>query len=293
MKKISVIILNYLKAERVAENIDFLSKQEWDFELEIILVDNSCNKNEEKILNKLNKFKNLENKTNLKVKTIFNKKNSWYTKWNNIWAKSVTWDLILILNPDILIKDVNIITELSKYLDENPDVWIIWPKQINDNWEVPIITRRFPNLFAQISRRTCLRNFPIIKWIVEKDEYKDLDLNKIQSVDWIQSSCIMLSKELWDKIWGFDENYKIFLADPEICFQSWKLWKKVIYFPEVIVYADWKRASWWWAIDFFKSWVLRQHLIDSIKYLIKHIFSSNPREDFFIEENKKLVRKTI
>jgi N-acetylglucosaminyl-diphospho-decaprenol L-rhamnosyltransferase len=279
MKKISVIILNYFKAQRVLENINFLKNQKWDFELEIILVDNSCNKNEEEIL-KSCEFKD--------VKIIINKENTWYTKWNNIWAKSATWDFILILNPDILIKDKNVILELFNQLKNNSKIWIIWPKQINDNWEIPIIIRKFPKLFAQISRRTFLKNLPIIKWIVKKDECRDLDWNSTQSVDWIQSSCFMLSKNLWDKIWGFDENYRIFLADPEICFQSWRLWKKVVYFPEVSVFADWKRASWWWIIKFFQSWVLRQHFLDSIKYFFKHIFSWNPREEYFIKENKKL-----
>ena len=89
--KISIIILNYFKAQRVIENIKFLQKQEWDFELEIILVDNSCNKNEKEILENFWK-KNLEkNLNNLKI--IINQENTWYTKWNNIWAKSVTWDL--------------------------------------------------------------------------------------------------------------------------------------------------------------------------------------------------------
>lgn len=283
-KKISVIILNYFKAKRVVENINFLEKQIWDFELEIILVDNSCDKNEEEILKKL------ENK---KLKIIINKENFWYTKWNNIWAKSATWDFILILNPDILIKDKNVIYELVNFLEKNPKTWIIWPKQINDNWEIPIIIRKFPNLFTQIARRTFLRNIPWIKWIVEKDECRNLDLNQTQSVDWIQSSCFMLSKNLWDKIWGFDEKYKIFLADSEICFQSWKLWKKVIYFPKVLVFADWKRASSWWIINFFQSWVLRQHFIDSIKYFFKHsifwFFSSNPKEKYFFDENKNLI----
>jgi len=280
MKKISVIILNYFKAERVLENINFLQKQKWNFELEIILVDNSCDEKEEEVL-KSCKFKN--------IKIIINKKNSWYTKWNNFWAKSATWDYILILNPDILIKDENAISELFEYLEKNSQVWIIWPKQINDNWEIPIIIRKFPNLFAQISRRTFLRKIPWIKKIVEKDECRDLDLDKIQPVDWIQSSCFMLSKKLWDKIWAFDEKYKIFLADPEMCFQSWKLWKEVVYFPKVQVFADWKRASWWWIINCFQSWVLRQHFLDSLKYFFSHFFSSNPREKYFFDKNQNLI----
>lgn len=279
--KISVIILNYLKAKRVIENINFLKNQKWDFDLEIILVDNSCDKNEKEILSKLKKNNNL--------KIIFNEKNYWYTKWNNIWVKYASWDFILILNPDILIKDENAIFEMLKFLQNDEKIWIIWPKQINDNWEIPIIIRRFPNLFTQIARRTFLRKIPWIKKIVEKDEYRDLDLDQIQSVDWIQSSCFMLSKKLWNKIWGFDESYKIFLADPEICFQSWKLWKKIIYFPKIQVFADWKRASFWWFLKFFQSWVLRQHFLDSIKYFFKHIFSKNPREEFYFEKNKNLI----
>ncbi|MCD5382732.1 glycosyltransferase family 2 protein [Candidatus Gracilibacteria bacterium] len=279
--KISVIILNYLKAKRVIENINFLKNQKGDFDLEIILVDNSCDKNEKEILSKLKKNNNL--------KIIFNEKNYGYTKGNNIGVKYASGDFILILNPDILIKDENAIFEMLKFLQNDEKIGIIGPKQINDNGEIPIIIRRFPNLFTQIARRTFLRKIPGIKKIVEKDEYRDLDLDQIQSVDWIQSSCFMLSKKLWNKIGGFDESYKIFLADPEICFQSWKLGKKVIYFPKIQVFADGKRASFGGFLKFFQSWVLRQHFLDSIKYFFKHIFSKNPREEFYFEKNKNLI----
>ena len=94
--KISVIILDYLKADRVVENVKSLKAQKWHFELEIVVVDNSIN---ESNASKLEELESMDN-----VRLIVNKKNTWYTKWNNLWAKDAVWDYIFIINPDIICK---------------------------------------------------------------------------------------------------------------------------------------------------------------------------------------------
>ena len=278
---ISVIILDFLKADRVIKNVDWLLSQKWDFELEIIIVDNSCNKN--------NADKLLTLEKNKKVSVIINKPNTWYPKWNNIAAKNIYWDYVFIINPDIICRDSFVIAKMIEYLENNKDVWILGPKQLNDDWTIPTIIRTFPNLFIQFFRRTFLRKFPIISSLVGEDEMRFSDLDLTKEVDWIQSSFMAIRREVWDKIWWFDENYFIFMSDSEICFQCWRLEKKVIYYPGIKVYADWKRCSQWGFFTFFKSKVLRQHFYDSFKYTLKHMFESNPRKYYYLNKNSNLI----
>ena len=279
--KISVIILDYLKADRVVENVKSLKAQKWHFELEIVVVDNSIN---ESNASKLEELESMDN-----VRLIVNKKNTWYTKWNNLWAKDAVWDYIFIINPDIICKSDYVFEKLISYLEANKDVWIIGPKQLNEDWSMPAIVRKFPKVSTQIIRRTFLKKLPILKNIVWDDEMRNKDLDLISEVDWIQSSFMVIRRIVWDKLKWFDKKYFIFVSDAEICFQCWKFGYKVIYNPSVTVFADWKRCSEWWMIKFFNSTILRQHFLDSLKYSVAHFFDWNPRKDYYINKNTNLV----
>lgn len=263
--KISVIILDFFKWRKVVENVRSLLKEVGDFTLEIVVVDNSVSKENADILSSIKDS----------VRLIINSANVWYSKWNNVASQYITWDYVLILNPDISFKDTDVIARLLAYLQTHKDIWIIWPKQINEDWTPSYTARRFPGLLTQIARRTFLSH--IFKRNIHLYQMDDQDLSKIQDVDWLQSSFMLMSSKLWRTLWWFDETYYIFMADTEICFQTWKLWLRVVYYPLVSVCADWKRCSKWGLLDFFAKVILRIHFKDAIKYYMKHLFEKNPR----------------
>jgi len=272
--KLTIIILDYLKAKRVAENIEFLLKQEVDFSFKIIIIDNSCNKKNAEILRK-----KLKNKKNLEL--IINSENLGYIKAHNAVDNKIEGQYLFILNPDILLKEKNVLQKMVNYMDKNEDIGLIGPKQINDNGKIAMTVRSWPKFYLQVARRTFLRNFSIIKRRVEYDEMNHLDYDKIQDVDWLQSSSIMIRKNLWDKIGGLDEGYFLFMSDPEICYQVWKKGFRVVYYPKVEVFADGKRISSGGFLTFFKSWVLRQHVKDSLKYCFRHFLKNNSRKKYY------------
>jgi N-acetylglucosaminyl-diphospho-decaprenol L-rhamnosyltransferase len=110
-----------------------------------------------------------------------------------------------------------------------------------------------------------------------------LNYEKIQDVDWLQSSCVILRKSLWNKIGGLNEDYFLFMSDVEICHKAWEWGKRVVYYPEARVWADGKRVSAGNFRSFLKSWVLRKHVKDSLKYRLKHFFKKNPRKKYYIK----------
>lgn len=274
MVKATIIILDYMKASRVVENVESLLRQKVDFDYKIFVIDNSCNEANTKILQDgLVKYPN--------IKLQINSVNLGYTKAHNQFNDSLEGDYVFVINPDILWKNDDIIAKMVDYLDSHQDVGILGPKQINENGEVAMTIRAFPKLYLQVARRTFFRNFPILNKKVAYDEMQHLDYTKIQDVDWLQSSFVAVRKKLWDKVGGLCEDYFLFMSDPEICLEAWKNNYRVVYFPEVVVYADGKRVSAGGFKKFFQSWVMRAHLKDSIKYRIKHLFDKNPREEYY------------
>jgi len=277
-KKISIVILDFLKSKRVVKNVDHIHKQETDFDVEIIIADNSCNKENREKLETLKKFDD--------ITLIFNEKNLGYTKANNVAASKATGDYIFIVNPDILIKDPGSLQKIVDYMDKYNDIAILGPKQINDDTNDNAMTvRGFPTLTRQITRRTWFRKLPFLKKIVAYDEMQHLDYDKIQDVDWLQSSFVAVRSDFWKKVGGLEQDFFLFMSDPEICWKAWEMGKRVVYFPEVQVYADGIRCSSGGFKTFFKKWTMQQHLKDSLKYRWRHIFRSNPRKKFL----KKII----
>lgn len=268
--KVTAVILDYNKGERVVENVRGLLEQRLGFGLEIIVADNSCNARNAEILAPLAQLSG--------VSLFINPENSGYVKGCNRAAKHARGSYILIVNPDILWPDPDAVQTLVTYLETNPSVGIVGPKQVDEpTGTVALTARAFPRLLVQILRRSPLRGLPGFRRLVAYDEMAHLETDRTQPVDWLQSSCFLLHRDLWEAVGGFDERYVMFLADPEICWQSWSRGLKVVYHAGATVAADGVRCSSGGLSEFFSRPILRQHLRDSLKYRWRHAWRRNPR----------------
>jgi len=216
-----------------------------------------------------------------KVKLIFNEQNLGYPRGVNEAVKNSSGEILVIVNPDIVFHDENSLQKLVEKIQKNEQIGILAPRQINDGSEETAQTvRAFPKLLLQIARRTWLRKIAGIREKVEFDEMSHLDLSREQRVDWIQSSFWVLRRKLWEDLGGLDERFFLFMSDPDFCWRVWERGLEVVYFPEVVVRADGLRCSAGGFLTFFRSWVLRQHLRDALKYHRKYRGRRNPRANF-------------
>jgi len=268
--KASIIILDFLKSKRVCENVQSILNQKRDFSIEIIVVDNSVNEENAEKLIKLKKYP--------EVQIYINKENVGYIRGNNQGARHAGGKYLLIVNPDIVWRNDNILQKMIDYMEKNERIGILGPKQVNDNTgEIAMTVRAFPKFFLQVARRTGMREWPIVNRWVAHDEMRHLDYSVIQDVDWLQSSFWVIRKSLWHSFGGLNPDYFIFMSDPDMCFRVWEKGYKVVYFPKVSVYADGIRASHGGFKDYFKKWTLRQHVKDALKYKVNHMLKGNPR----------------
>lgn len=271
------------------ENISGIVAQKFFGKKEIVIVDNSCDAQNAEILQKgIEEIKNAENFSSEKISLTLkiSEKNVGYTKGNNLAAATlntnnrnkISEDLVCVVNPDIVWLENDSLQKMYDYMQTNTEVAILAPYQKNlQTGEREISVRKFPHLWLQILRRLPLAKItPFSAWVGE-DEMKNLDATKTQDVDWIQSSFMLISRNFWDRVGGFDERFFLFMADTEICFAAWKSGEKVRFFSETQVGADGMRCSDGGIQKFLKSWVLRQHFVDAWKYAIAHFGEKNPR----------------
>ena len=150
--------MNYNKAARVVENVSFLTAQNInEFEHKIMVVDNSCNKEQENILRSgLSRVRN-------DFVLVINKKNVGYTKGYNMVSDELEGEYVLIVNPDILFRQKDTLQKMVQYLDAHLDVALLGPKQINDDGSLAMTVRAFPKFYVQVARRTFLKKIPYFK----------------------------------------------------------------------------------------------------------------------------------
>ena len=59
--------------------------------------------------------------------------------------------------------------------------------------------------------------------------------NDTTSVDWVSGACMMVNKEIFNKIGQFDKNIFMYVEDMELCFRAKKNGYATFYYPKVSI----------------------------------------------------------
>jgi GT2 family glycosyltransferase len=136
------------------------------------------------------------------------------------------------LNSDTVVH-AGAIKGLLEYLENNPEVGIVAPKLLNPDGSLQFSCRRFPNPVAALFRNTPLgKLFPNNKFTREY-LMQDWKHDGPREVDWVSGAAFLARQELLDEIGYFDPEYYMFCEDVDMCFQSWRVGKKVVYLPDL------------------------------------------------------------
>jgi GT2 family glycosyltransferase len=266
---VSAIILDYQKSRRVALGVESLFAQVCEFDLEVIVVDNTATPEARAKLAPL---------VQQGVQLIFNEHNLGYPAGINRGVAAARGEYLLIVNPDIVWRDADVLAKLVQYLEQNKSVAVVGPRQCNEtDGKQALTVRAWPRLWVQVVRRTWLRRLPLLRQAVAYDEMQHLDLTQIQSVDWLQSSCWLARRSMWDTLGGLGEDYFVFMADPDYCYRAWTQGWQTVYLASTTVWADGLRASAGGVGRLFTSRALRIHVLDALKYWWRYLGRGNPR----------------
>ena len=227
-KKVSVCIVT-LNASKYLHHCLTLLEQSQGAEVEqIIVVDNRSNDNTVKMIH--------ENHSS--VKLIQNNRNEGYTIPMNRAMKEADGEYLLILNPDAFVKP-KAVAALANFLDLHPEVGIAGPKVLNVD-----------GTFQKSCRRGVARPWNVISYFTglaarfpDNSKYtgyhlSHLDENILNEVDGVSGSCMMIRRNLIDKIDCFDERFFAYQEDSDYCFRAKAAGWKIYYVPEAEVIHD-------------------------------------------------------
>ena len=260
MIDLSIIIVNYNVKEFILNLLASLQPALKDISSEIIVVDNDSEDNSVEAI----RSKHPE------VILVENKKNLGFGAANNIGLEKSTGKYILFLNPDTIVRQ-NTFSTMIKFFEENPSAGLAGCKILNPDGSLQLPCRRsFPGPWTSFTKLTGLSTiFPKSK-LFAKYNLTYLDENETYEVDAVSGAFMMIRREVYDKIGGFDPIFFMYGEDLDLCYRTQKEGYKVFYVhsTEIIHYKgeSTKRSTLDETNVFYKAMQLfvKKHLSSSI-----------------------------
>lgn len=156
-------------------------------------------------------------------KIILNKTNLGFARAVNQGLKIASGKYILLLNPDTEINS-EILGKMIEFYETHPDAGIVAPKLIGK--EVQKSVRKFPTVIGAFKEYI----------LGQKGEYDFYLPAKTCIVDVVVGACVLIKKDLLDKLDGLSEKYFLYYEDIDLCKRVKKAGYKVYYFPQISVY---------------------------------------------------------
>lgn len=171
---------------------------------------------------------------NSSAKVIENKKNRGFAAANNQGVKEAGGDFLLFLNPDMKFLKGERLAQWIDWMRANPQVGISGCKLVNEKGELNVdaTPRRFPRAWELLVIFFKLPH--LFPKLLNGYLYRDRDFTKEQEVDSVRGSCMLVRRELIEKLGkAFDERYFIWFEDVDLCREAYRLGYKVMYTPVI------------------------------------------------------------
>ena len=260
MIDLSIIVVNYNVKEFILNMLASLQPALKNISSEIIVVDNDSEDNSVEAIRKKHP----------EVILIENKKNLGFGTANNIGLEKSSGKYILFLNPDTIVRQ-NTFSTMIDFFEKNPHAGLAGCKILNPDGSFQLPCRRgFPGPWTSFTKLTGLSSlFPKSK-LFAKYNLTYLDENETYEVDAVSGAFMMIRREVYEKIGGFDPIFFMYGEDLDLCYRTQKEGYKVYYVhsTEIIHYKgeSTKRSTLDETNVFYKAMQLfvKKHLSSSI-----------------------------
>jgi GT2 family glycosyltransferase len=207
MPELSIVIVNYNTRDKLRDCLQSLDALRHEVDFEIIVVDNASS---DKSAVMIREFSS--------VRLIEAGRNSWFSGGNNIGLAAAKGRYVWLLNPDTLVQPQTIPTMLQ-YLKTHPEVGAVTNRQQHPNGEMlPVcaLARSYSDLLLDDT----LLSLVFSAWRKNRRKrlwYSDWQRDTWREVEVAPGSSIMAETALIRSFGAFDETFKLYLTDDDLC----------------------------------------------------------------------------
>ena len=223
--QLSVIILNYNVRYFLEQCVASVQEALSNIDGEIIVVDNNSSDDSCEMMKM--RFPN--------VKLIENTANSGFPKGNNIGVAKAKGDYICILNPDTVLAQDTFVKILA-FAEKQKNIGIVGCKLIDGTGNfLPESKRGVPIPFVALTKIFGLYKLFPKTTLFNRYYAQHLSENETGKVDILVGAFMIMKRDLYLEIGGFDENCFMYSDDIDLSYMALKKGKSNYYFHETTV----------------------------------------------------------
>lgn len=215
---LSVLYVYFNTPEEIKASIGSLKSAAGGKSFEVIVVDN-------------NSHVPLALKKTTDLKIIKNKKNLGYGSAINQAAKRARGKYLLISNTDTVYPKDSI-KRLIHSLEKEPKTGIVGPKMVDDKKETLLTKSRYPLFPLTVFVYSGLRSLPLLSKVWNWFHYAGAGKT---DVDTVGGASMLVSKDLFEKVGGFDSRFFMFFEEADLCKRVKEAGFKVRYLPGISI----------------------------------------------------------
>ena len=211
---LSIVIVSYNKPKILIDSIKSIQDAVQTIPFELVIVDNASTDNNVISIEKY--FPS--------AKLVINTKNGGFANGCNMGAKNSIGKFLIFINSDILINE-DPLPGMLDIFNSDTKTGIVGCQLLNPDGSPQPSDFRFPSLFLRFIQLSGLKKV-ILKILPDVKSKKE----KYFQTDYVSGAFLMIEKDIFFKIGGFDESYFMYHEDADICYKVSKFGKKVFLF---------------------------------------------------------------
>ncbi|MGH2771981.1 MAG: glycosyltransferase family 2 protein [Actinomycetota bacterium] len=216
---LSIIVVNYNSGRYLRECALNLANAAKPMDAEMIVVDNASTDD------------SLAQATEAvpELRIMHSPVNYGYGRACNRGAAAAGGRLICFLNPDT-IPSAGSLSTLARSLEADPRVAAVGPKIFNPDGTLYPSCRVVPGLGVSLGHAFLGFLWPNNRFS-RAYRMSDWDHNSRRDVDWVSGAAMVVSRESFESVGGFDEGFFMYVEDVDLCDRLRKAGYKIVYEP--------------------------------------------------------------
>jgi GT2 family glycosyltransferase len=205
---LSIIIVNWNSVGFITQCVSSIYSETSNLQYEIVVVDNASYDGSAELLGRL--FP--------QVRFIQAAENLGFGRANNLGFHHSTGRNILFLNPDTEVKGAAL-NRMVSFLDTTPDAGLVAPKLLCSDLSLDINSvQKSPTIVNLAFDATYLRlKFP--RWGLWGMAPLSDHSPRPYEVEVVPGACLMIKREVFERVGGFDPRYFMYVEDVDLCFE--------------------------------------------------------------------------
>ena len=220
---LAVVIVNYDTGPYLARCLASLASHRGDVATEVLVIDNASHDGSH----------TAAVSAHPEVRLIENPVNVYLSPAWNQGARETTAPYLLFLNPDAEIFS-GTLADYVRVAREHPEAGIVGPMIRNPDGTVYASGRRFPSV-VDAAFHAVLSPFTRSNPFTRRYELDGWDRATERTVDWVSGACMLMPREAYDAVGGFDEAFPLYAEELDIATRLRDAGRAVLFTPEVEV----------------------------------------------------------